>query len=153
MKLNYPVKTSDFSTWVPHRPPMVWIDEVLAASSEQGECAVHLKPDALYRENGQISPTACIEWVAQAFAYVRSCYLTEADRQGQPKSHEALLVGVKNAKFMFEIGDAEVETAEELRVTVDRFREFGPIIMVHGEVRLPSGRLLMHGNLRVYHGF
>jgi hypothetical protein len=152
-KLKYPIKTSEFAVWVPHRPPMVWIDEVLNASKERGECVLYPKKDALYRENGHIVPIACIEWVAQAFAYVRTCYLIDGGYDAKPKSHEALLVGVKNAKFMFDEGDPEVDQAGELRVVVDQFREFGPIIMVRGEVRLPSGRTLMKGNLRVYHGF
>jgi hypothetical protein len=132
---------------------MIWIDEVVNATKERGECVARLKKEALYRENGSIPPTACIEWVAQAFAYVRSCNLVEEGLATAPKAHETLLVGVKNAKFMFDVGDAEVDQADEVRVVVDGFREFGPIIMVHGEVRLPSGRTLMQGNLRVYHGF
>jgi predicted hotdog family 3-hydroxylacyl-ACP dehydratase len=132
---------------------MVWVDEVLRANEEGGECRVSVRPDSLYWEGDHIHPTACIEWVAQSFAYVRSCNLMEAGRQGQPKAHETLLVGIKNAEFMFEVGDWEVDHASEIFIKVDRFREFGPIIMVRGEVRLPSGRVLMTGSLRVYHGF
>lgn len=154
MKLKYPIKTSEFATWVPHRAPMIWIDEVLSASTEKGECVTYLKPDGIYREDSHITPTSCIEWVAQAFAYVRTCYLLETNEEAaKPKLHEALLVGIKNAKFLFEVGDAEVDSAKELYVTVDHFRAFGPIIMVRGEVRLSSGRVLMQGNIRVYHGF
>lgn len=153
VKLNYPVKTSEFAVWVPHRPPMVWIDEVVNASKERGECLVRCKQEALYRHNGHIPPVSCIEFVAQAFAFVRSCYLIEGGYASKAEAHEALLVGVKNAKFLFEEGDAEVDQATELHVIVDQFREFGPIIMVRGEVRLASGRTLMKGNLRVYHGF
>lgn len=147
------MKSSEFLSWVPHRPPMLWIDEVVSASSERGECRVIPKADALYREGGRILPTSCVEWVAQAFAFIRSCYLIEAGFHGQEKAHQALLVGIKNAKFKFEAGDPEVEQAKEILVTVDHFREFGPIIMVHGEVRLPSGRILMEGSLRLYHEF
>lgn len=132
---------------------MIWIDEVLSASPERGECRVFLKDDGLYRENGDILPTSCIEFVAQAFAFIRSAYLIEAGHQGKDqKPHEALLVGIRNAKFMFEIGDPEVNAAEELLIRVDGFRAFGPVIMVQGEVRLPSGRILMQGSLRLYHG-
>jgi len=148
------MKSSEFLSFVPHRPPMIWIDEVVSASSERGECRVFLKPDALYREDGHVLPTSCVEWVAQTFAFVRSAYLIEAGQQGKDqKPHEALLVGIRNAKFMFEIGDPEVDNAEEVLIIVDHFREFGPIIMVQGEVRLASGRVLMQGSLRLYHGF
>lgn len=133
---------------------MIWIDEVVSATPERGECRVFLKENALYRENGLVQPTSCVEWVAQAFAFVRSAYLIEAGGQGEnQKPHEALLAGIKNAKFMFKAGDPEVEAAGEVLVTVGNFREFGPIIMVQGEVRLPNGRVLMTGSLRLYHGF
>ncbi len=152
MKLIYPVAVSEFADYVPHRPPMVWIDEVLSATQEKGECRIVLKKNALYWSEDGLSASSCIEWVAQGFAYVRSAYLIELDLGETSKAREAMLVGIRNAEFSFDPLDPEIHSAQELRVFVHNFREFGPIISLSGEVRLLNGRLLMKSDLRVYHG-
>lgn len=152
MKISFPARVEQFADCVPHRPPMVWIDEVLSATSEGGECRVLTNPNALYFKNGRIEPLSCIEWIAQCFAFVRSALLIEAGLRDTHKAAEAFLVGIRNADLLIDPDDAEFQTAKELRVHVSRFREFGPIIMVDGEVRLLSGRVVMQANLRVYHG-
>lgn len=152
MKLKYPVPVSEFAHFVPHRPPMVWIDEVLSASPERGECRIVLKKDALYWSDDRFSATSCIEWVAQGFAFVRSAYLIEQGVGESSKALEAMLVGIRNAQFSFDPAEPDVQTAKELRVFVHNFREFGPIISLSGEVRLLNGRVLMKSDLRVYHG-
>ena len=63
------------------------------------------------------------------------------------------MVGINvNADLMIDGDDQEFQSATELRVAITGYREFGPIIMVDGEVRLTSGRVVMRANLRVYHG-
>ena len=74
-----PAKVSDFEDCVPHRPPMVWVDDILSASDSGGECLIRVRRDALYCVNGRIEPMNCIEWIAQTFAF---CSRHLVDRTG-----------------------------------------------------------------------
>jgi predicted hotdog family 3-hydroxylacyl-ACP dehydratase len=151
MKLEYPIPVSRFAEYVPHRPPMVWIDDVLSAGQSDGECRVRIDREALYMGGDRINPLSCVEWIAQGFAYVRAAFLAGEGRPEDARTREAFLVGLRNVEFFFKPEDEEVAEAGELRIRVQGFREYGPITLIDGEVRLPSGRVLMRGNLRVYH--
>jgi predicted hotdog family 3-hydroxylacyl-ACP dehydratase len=147
--MRYPLPVSLFERYVPHRAPMVWVDEVLSASASEGECRVKIDPSALYMSEGAIHPMSCVEWIAQGFAYVRAAYFMEIGYGEQGRALEAYLVAVRDAEFMFEPDD--LREIQELIVRVHSFREFGTLIMLTGEVKLPSGRVLMRAGLRVFH--
>jgi predicted hotdog family 3-hydroxylacyl-ACP dehydratase len=147
---KFPVSVSTFAEYVPHRPPMVWIDEVLSATKTEGVSRIYLDHKALYWKNGDYLSTACIEWVAQSFAYVRSAYAVTIGCEQEWKATNAFLVGIRNAKFFFESHDEELNQAKHLDVFVEKFRQMGPIIKFDGGVRLPSSRVLMKGSLSIY---
>jgi predicted hotdog family 3-hydroxylacyl-ACP dehydratase len=129
---------------------MIWVDEVLAASAEDGECQIVLKQNALYMDGDKIKSGAFIEWIAQAFAYTRSAHFLAVGDIFRSKIREGFLVGIRNAKILFEEDDSELMNAKSLYVFVDGFRTFGPIVSLNGEVRTESGRVLMSGSLRIY---
>ena len=99
---GFPLHVRELEEWIPHRQPMVWIDEVLSADGVQGECLVRLRADALYMgPGGVIRPSSMIEWIAQGYAFVRAAqtklHLISADI----KPKRAFLVAITNARFEY----------------------------------------------------
>ena len=59
----FPLETEALQAYLPHRPPMIWIDRVLASTPSGGTCEVVLRKDALYFQKGRLIHTASIEWI------------------------------------------------------------------------------------------
>ena len=60
---------------LPHRPPMLLLDEVVAFDGETVTCAVVIRPDALFVEHGRVPAWVALEYCAQcvaAFAGLRA---------------------------------------------------------------------------------
>lgn len=144
--MTFPIPVSNFADFVPHRPPMVWVDEVVASTETDGECRVRLKADALYMQDGFARKTSFVEWIAQAFAYARAAYLSP---KGMGKLNQAFLVAIRDAEYFFDDGDPDLSAGGEFHIYVSQFRDVGPIMMFNGEVRKEK-RTLMRANLRVY---
>jgi len=147
--VQFPVPATDFSGIVPHQPPMVWVDEVVSADRDHGECRVRLKADALYFDQNTLLVGAGIEWIAQTYAYSRTAYFADQNLP-QPDVQQAFLVAVRKAQILVQPTDPELLGAESLLVRVNQFRTMGPLTMFDGEVFLPSGRTMMKAHLRVY---
>lgn len=130
-QIKLPAKIDTLRTALPHRPPMIWVDEVVTGSREGGICRVIPKSDGLYRdENGNFLKYAGIEWIAQAFGYSRAVW----ELQRNPDVSEpakAFLVGIRTtmmAKIPADCGNLLIETK--------LFRELTPLVLVDGIVRL-----------------
>jgi predicted hotdog family 3-hydroxylacyl-ACP dehydratase len=66
---------------VPHRPPMLLLDEVLAFDGEHARCSVRLRPDSPFARSGRVPSWVALEYCAQcvaAFAGLRG--RAEGDR-------------------------------------------------------------------------
>lgn len=80
---------------IPHRPPMVLLDEVIACEPGRVTCRATLQPDCVFAVDGFVHPAALIELVAQACAaYVR---LLPGDGDGPPRL--GLIMGSREASF------------------------------------------------------
>lgn len=115
---------------LPHRAPMIWIDEVVEGSKDGGICRVRLQQDRLYcDESGTILKNAPIEWIAQAFGYSRAVF----ELQNNPDIKEparTFLVGIRTF-FLKPIPVEEVSLLIETKL----FRELPPLALVDGWVR------------------
>jgi predicted hotdog family 3-hydroxylacyl-ACP dehydratase len=131
--MNYPVLTSQLTAFLPHRAPMIWVDSVLGWSigpqGVSGTCSVTLRSDQLYYDqNGELLPSAAIEWIAQSWGYVKAC---QAMDSGALKDiGRAFLVGVNECSVNFK----GVAKNTELRVFVEEFRSLPPACIVQGRV-------------------
>ncbi|MBX2994195.1 MAG: hypothetical protein KF681_05225 [Bdellovibrionaceae bacterium] len=143
------VPTSELSAYLPHRAPMVWIDEVTAYGPEGGEALVHLKPEGLYFSNGELRPSSLIEFMAQGQGFVGACHVRDQNVVQTPK--RAFLVAVTKAEF----GDAipKVRAGDTLRVEVGPSRQLGEIHVFKGSVTTSSGDLLCSAQLKVFISF
>ena len=54
--------------YVPHRPPILMIDEIVEVTPDGSVCRATLRPDCPFAIDGQVHPAALIEIAAQAFA-------------------------------------------------------------------------------------
>lgn len=90
--------------YLPHRPPMVFIDEIVSVTDTRGECRTTIKPDCVFAIDGQVHPTAMIEFVAQVCAI---CVGVLASREGNPP-RLGLIMGCREITFAvnsFAVGD------------------------------------------------
>jgi len=134
-----PVK--DIEKYLPHRPPMVWIDEVVSFSEKAGECRVRLKADALYMDGNGLRPTSCLEFIAQAYGFISVCHhIYILDPNSKPLS-KAFLASMNEANLPSAETLSQLHTGDELSVSISGVRAMGPIVLFTG--RITKGDLLV----------
>src|SRR5580658_879113 len=93
---------------VPHRPPMLLLDEVVAWDGTRVECRVVLRDGSPFVEAGRVASTLAIEYMAQCIAvYVG----LQAYARGEPIP-KGYLVGAREIS----LPAAGFRVGEELRV-------------------------------------
>jgi predicted hotdog family 3-hydroxylacyl-ACP dehydratase len=101
--------------YLPHRPPMLLIDDILDVTGDRIVCRTTIHPDCVFAIDGRVHASAMIEFVAQAcaiFVGVRSA------RDGDPP-RLGLLLGCREITFAvnsFAVGD---------RLTIEATKIFG----------------------------
>jgi predicted hotdog family 3-hydroxylacyl-ACP dehydratase len=133
------VKSTELVDWIPHRPPMVWIDEVVEISPDSAVCRANVLPQCF--SDGKFRPSTYIEWMAQAFAF------SEVARglQSIPKLKNAFLVGITKAEFEeFPI------TEKSFLVRVKKTRELPPLLLFDGSVEKPTGQVIARASIKVF---
>jgi predicted hotdog family 3-hydroxylacyl-ACP dehydratase len=152
---EYPISTDRLAFWIPHRPPMVWIDEVVVTTSIDGTCRLTLQPHAYYWDGAEVRGTSVLEFMAQAYAYVsvviklrELCELAEAPQLSPLK--RAFLVSVRDAEMPKPEKLKTLKVGDTLMVKVFGFRNFGPITNFQGEVRNGRDELIASAQLKVF---
>ena len=104
--------------FVPHRPPMLWLDEVGDDTASSVACYTTIRPDFIFLDGpdgldgDHARPVVMIELVAQACAV----YLgLKARREGRAP-RLGVLVGCREAEFFVE----RLVVGDELTVTVEQ---------------------------------
>jgi predicted hotdog family 3-hydroxylacyl-ACP dehydratase len=54
--------------YIPHRPPMLLIDDIVEVTEDRAVCRSTIHPDCVFARDGMVHPSAMIEFVAQACA-------------------------------------------------------------------------------------
>ena len=92
--------TSDLDELLVHRPPMRWVDEVVAIGEREVHARVHPKPTSLYVEAGAIPIIYTLEWMAQAIAVWGGARDRRKEAEGRDaRSREGYLVAIPSAEF------------------------------------------------------
>lgn len=144
--LEYPVAVKDLMEYLPHRPPMVWVDEVVSADAVEGVCRIHLSKEAGYMGPGGVRASSAVEWMAQAYAYTRVCYARSAGAPGQKNLSKAYLVGIRQLEFT----STKIPTEGSLIVRVKTVRDLEGLTLLSGRVETSDGQLLASGTLKVF---
>lgn len=98
--------------FVPHRPPMLCLDEVGDDNASSVVCYTTIRPDFIFLDGDHARPAVMIELVAQACAV----YLgLKAVREGRARGL-GVLVGCREAEFLVD----RLVVGDELTVTVER---------------------------------
>lgn len=67
--------------YLPHRPPMLLIDDIVEVTDQRAVCRATIHPDCVFAIDGVVHPSAMIEFVAQACAIQVG---VESARAGDP---------------------------------------------------------------------
>jgi predicted hotdog family 3-hydroxylacyl-ACP dehydratase len=132
---------------IPHRPPMVWVDEILEFSEVGGRCALNLKNGGLYLEQGYLRPSAGIEILAQAYAFCKASYQKQQNIP-HDTNQKAFLATVKDYKVF---NWPKLKAGDRVTTTVAQSRQFGPITIIKGQVFFAE-QMIASGELKVFAG-
>lgn len=91
-------------SYIPHRRPMLVVDEIIDVTEVSIECRATIRPDNIFLKDGVVNPIAMIEFVAQA------CAILIGIRADKKPSGPRLgfIVGCREVAFSvdeFHIGD------------------------------------------------
>ncbi len=138
--------TQELLKFLPHRSPMVWIDDVGDLSESSSECFVTLKADGLYFSNARLRRTSLIEFIAQGFGYQAAARIIRAGDE-PPPAGKAYLVSV--SKCVMSATDT-LKAGDRLRVVLENWKSIGPITLFNGKVLGPSDQELCVADLKVF---
>jgi predicted hotdog family 3-hydroxylacyl-ACP dehydratase len=128
---------------VPHRPPMLLIDEVVAWDDAGAECRVVLRDDSPFVEAGRVSPMLAIEYMAQCVAVYAGLRGRE---RGQPV-RVGYLVGAREVV----LGQEPFRVGDVLRVRARH--AWGDEILGSFQCSVERGdEVVAQGTLNVYGG-
>jgi predicted hotdog family 3-hydroxylacyl-ACP dehydratase len=128
------ISAQDIYKYIPHRPPMVWIDWVTRYSAVDGECLVDVKKDALYMGAEGLRPSSCVEFIAQTYGFVWICYVTKVLDPTSKGMSVAMLAAFKDVKFAAPEVIQGVKQGDRLVCKISGIRAMGPITSFQGEV-------------------
>jgi predicted hotdog family 3-hydroxylacyl-ACP dehydratase len=124
---------------LPHAPPMVLLDEVLAFDGATARCGLTLRPDSMFVEGARVRAVVALEYMAQCVAVCAS--LRSRDR-GEAAGLGGYLVGARELQLgaaCFDVGD-RLEVEATLEFDGRELGTFACTLSRRGE-RLASGVL------------
>ena len=98
---------------VPHRPPMILLDRMLDYAAGHARCAVQLRDDSPFVEDGRVRALVAIEYMAQAVA----AYAGMRSREKGERPSIGFLLGTRELRLpvdFFQAGDALLVDVEHL---------------------------------------
>lgn len=149
-KLIFPIAVSELQEYLPHREPMVWINQINHADSDGGECLVLLNPQAHYMDGEKVRRTSVIEWIAQAYGFVSACHKIENEGENYKGANsKAYLVSIKNILFSDNF-DQLLNKENSLLVYVKTLGNLNHLKSIYGKIRTLSGKQIAAGEIKVF---
>ena len=144
-----PIPVNEISNYLPHRPPMVWIDEVLHYAEKEGECRVILKEGEHYLGAQGLRPSSCLEFIAQAYGFISACYhIYVLDPNARPLN-KAFFASIKNGNLPRPQDVANLRAGNELRIRIQGVRQLGQIVTLTGQV-IHESTVLAEAQIRIF---
>ena len=97
--------------YLPHRPPMLLIDELVEVNDTKAVVRTTIKPDCVFARDGVVHPAAMIEFMAQC------CAILIGARPSGQGPRLGFIISCREVNFMvdrFAVGDALVLTAAKI---------------------------------------
>lgn len=119
-------------TLLPHRAPMLWLDEVIARDGDCVRCALTPRPDHIFVEAGRVEPLIAIEWMAQTVGAL----VGMRDREQSLDPRPGYLIAIPDARFHvshFALGE---------RLEIEAKRVWGDDQLASFECRVTRGELV-----------
>jgi predicted hotdog family 3-hydroxylacyl-ACP dehydratase len=139
----FPVSVDEVRDFVPHRAPMIWIDEVLSAQRMGGECRFKYSSRGAYAGPNGLRRSSLVELMAQSYAYVQACV------RGQDEApSRAFLAQMTSVEFLSD--PSNLREGDELTIHVQCVREMGHLSLIEGAVRDANDQFLAKANLKLY---
>jgi len=138
-KQEFPIPTAELYEYLPHRSPMIWVDEVLHCGRNEkglfGTCRVDLTRDRGFRSaDGSVRTSALIEWIAQGYGYVKASH-RRAEGFGLAGFGRAVLVGISDC----DVNLSELKDENAIHVHVRELRAMHPAYVIEGKVTNEGG--------------
>lgn len=89
---------------LPHQPPMLWLDEVIARDGDTVHCRLTIRDSHVFVEDGEVEPLTSVEWMAQTVGALVGLM----DRVKRESPRPGYLIAVPEAQFFverFAVGD------------------------------------------------
>ncbi|PIP79913.1 MAG: hypothetical protein COW84_08060 [Gammaproteobacteria bacterium CG22_combo_CG10-13_8_21_14_all_40_8] len=150
MNQEWPI--SQLISYLPHRPPMIWIDRVVEVGKDyrgiSGACRLQIKKNGLYvNDQFEVHASAVIELTAQSFGYLKAAY--QELHQFKDTPAQTYLTGVRYCYANLTQLNLDQEVELEVRIQVKR--EMLPVTFVYGEVfQVGNSALLAKCEIQVY---
>lgn len=130
----------DGSRFLPHRPPMLLVDELLERSGNMAVGSAVVPEGGVCCGGKSGFPELFVEIIAQTVAMANGY---DAFRNGE-KIREGMLVGIDSFSIA---GTAEL--GRMLRIVTEKTFEFGAVRIIHGDV-FCDGKLVAQGDIKVW---
>jgi len=145
------LSTETLTNFIPHRPPMVWVSNVISAHETGGICSIKLDLDAHYfSSKSQIRTSSLIEWMAQSSAYTKAAYLLSQNKRNTPK--KAYLVGIKKFIIHKNFHTISHEKIKIIYIKIETIKELPPVSLISAEVSMDKDlkTLLSQAQLKLF---
>ena len=143
---NKPLETKVLESWLPHRPPMVWVKKILWSDEDGGECLVDLNEIPLASSGGFLRQSSMIEIMAQSFGFVMAHYHYHLKSQ-YTGFKKTFVISYKKMSF----SNHHIKEDKTLRIKVKKEREVSTIAFVNGEVYSTDRQYLYcQGQLKLF---
>jgi predicted hotdog family 3-hydroxylacyl-ACP dehydratase len=99
--------------YLPHRPPMLLIEEIIDVKKTIAICRTTLRPDCVFAVDGKVHASAMIEFVAQTCAIAAG--VTSSREGGPPRL--GFIIGCREVRFpveWFDVGDVLTFTVTKI---------------------------------------
>lgn len=130
------------SSLIPHRPPMLLVDQILDVGETSGVATATIAPDHLFlRVDGTLAPETYCELIAQGFGV---CESFRRVQKGLTIDGGGFLASMREMQFL-----APARAGDELRIKTTKVDECFDTYIVRGEV-YRQDTLLAQGTIYIF---
>jgi len=136
--LELPVNAIDL---LPHRPPMILVDQLIEFSSGAGVVSAEVAEDSIFvKQDGQLEEVALVELVAQAYATIKGY----DDTINHIPVRRGFLVGWRSFTLL-----GSVRCGDKLLIHIETAAELDEFYVVDGTITC-DGKRVAQGSLKLW---